>query len=405
MPPTARGLLGVTASPTHATANPAPKTSPANQSPSSQPPPGTGYPDTTDNAISAIAGLWQADAEHAPGFITSALDPVAWNSAALAWLVGQPDRPQQPRPAGRRVGHADVARVKATAKLFAELDNRFGGAHHRRALIHYLREDATQLLKGHYTEQVGRELFSTIAEAVLLTAWASYDCGLHGVAQRYYIQALRLAEDGGDQRLACSILSAMSHQATYLGHLSEAVNLARAAQTGSRTIATPTMTAQFQTMEARALARLGDSHPCRAVLAAAETSFARRNPADDPEFISYFDEAEMADEFGHCLRDLGLPQPAADHASKATASYGDQYQRSDFFALMVLADAYADQGEPEQACQAALKAMQLGETLTSARCALYVSEFRDRLHRYSQTPAVREFNEQAAGLRLWTTAA
>lgn len=381
MPPSARALLGVAPSPAHAAGTLTHEPRPDNQALSAQPPPGTEYPVTTQNAISAITGLWQADAEHARELMSSALDPAAWNAAALAWLVGQPDRPQRPIAAGRRVGQADVARIKETAKLFAELDNRFGGAHPRRALIHYLREDAAELLKGQYTDQVGRELFSTIAEAVLLTAWASYDCGLHGVAQRYYIQALRLAEAGGDQRLACSILSAMSHQATYLGHLGKAVNLARA------------------------LARLGDSHACQAVLAAAEATFTRRNPADDPEFISYFDEAEMADEFGHCFRDLGLARPAADHAAKAAASYGDQYQRSDFFALMVLADAYADQDEPEQACNAALKAMQLGETLTSARCALYVSEFRDRLDRFGRTPAIREFREQAAGLLLWGKAA
>jgi transcriptional regulator with XRE-family HTH domain len=405
MPSSACALLGVASSPVIAAGTPARKRSTDDQASSPRPHPGTEYPDTTDNAISAITGLWANDAGHAHELMTSALDPAAWNAAALAWLVGQPDRLQEPRPAGRRVGRTDVVRVRETAKLFAELDNRFGGAHPRRALIHYLREDAAELLKGQYTDQVGRELFSTIAEAVLLTAWASYDCGLHGIAQRYYIQALRLAEAGDDQRLACSILSAMSHQATYLGHLSEAVHLARAAQTGSQTIATPTMTAQFQSMEARALARIGDSHACQAILAAAEATFARRNPTDDPEFISYFDEAEMSDEFGHCFRDLGLAKPAAQHAANATASYGDQYQRSDFFALMVLADAYADHNEPEQACQAALKAMQLGETLTSARCALYVTEFRRRLDRYSRTPAVREFTEQAAGLRLWANAA
>src|SRR5205814_9039433 len=104
-------------------------------------------------------------------------------------------------------------------------------------------------------DEVGRELFTAVAEASLLAAWTSYDCGLHGLAQRYFIQALRLAQSGADRRLSCSIMSAMSHQATYLGHLPEAVNLAKAAREGLRDQATPALTAQFLAMEARALAR------------------------------------------------------------------------------------------------------------------------------------------------------
>ena len=52
-------------------------------------------------------------------------------------------------------------------------------------------------------------------------------------AQRYFIQALGLAEAAGDRLLGASILDAMSHQATYTGRFSEAANLARAARTGT----------------------------------------------------------------------------------------------------------------------------------------------------------------------------
>ena len=125
------------------------------------------------------------------------------------------------------------------------------------------------------------------------------------LAQRYFIQALALAQAGGDQLLGASILDAMSHQATYTGRFAEAANLARAARTGTTGIATATLTAHFHTMEARALARLGDAKTCDRALAEAVREFERRRPRDDPDWIRYFDEAELAAEFGHCLRDLG----------------------------------------------------------------------------------------------------
>ncbi len=243
-----------------------------------------------------------------------------------------------------------------------------------------------------------------MAEATLLAAWMSYDSGLHGLAQRYFIQALRLAELAADRRLACSILSAMSHQATFLGHLADAANLARAAQTGLGAAATPTLMAQFQAMEARALARAGDTRGCHLALAAAERSFQAADPGRDPEFIGYFNEAELAAELGHCFRDLGDSRQAAGHAARASEQSDGEYPRSDFFAAMVLADACAGQ-DPEQACHAALTALSNGRALSSARCVAYVRDFRQRLDRFGDLPAVRDFRDQAAQFALWTKAA
>ena len=255
--------------------------------------------------MTAAAGLWRADSARSQDVLSAELDPAAWSGAALAWLLSPPDSALPAAGTGLAVGRADVARVRASSELFAELDNRFGGAHARRSLIHFLDRDAAALLTGRYTDEVGRELFAAVAEASLLAAWTTYDCGLHGLAQRYFVQALRLAQSAADRRLACSIMSAMSHQATYLGHLTEAVNLARAAREGLRDQATPALTAQFLAMEARALARSGDRRGCHAALAAVERTFHVPEPGVDPEFISYFNEAELAAETAHCFRDLG----------------------------------------------------------------------------------------------------
>jgi hypothetical protein len=48
--------------------------------------------------------------------------------------------------------------------------------------------------------------------------------------------------------------------------------------------------------------RLGDARACDLALSAAVTMFERRTPGDDPEWTRYFDDAELAAEFGHCLR-------------------------------------------------------------------------------------------------------
>jgi hypothetical protein len=121
--------------------------------------------------------------------------------------------------------------------------------------------------------------------------------------------------------------------------------------------------------------------------------------------IRYFDESELSAEFGHCLRDLGRAAGAVEYASRSVEAVDESaFMRSDFFATMVLADAYLDAGEQEQACSVALKALTAGEQLRSARCVKYLSEFHQRLTAKGISRSAAEFYEQAAGLRLWRIA-
>ncbi|MER5386725.1 hypothetical protein ABT040_41905 [Streptomyces sp. NPDC002688] len=356
------------------------------------------YPASPDDAIEAVGQLWRADLNRYEPLLQAEPSEPAWNEASLRWLVApEPSVPRQ-RQDGIRVGLGDVAAIKTTADMFAELDDRFGGDHARHAAIQYLSTEVTPLLRGQYTEQVGRALLSTTAEATLLAGWMSYDACRHGLAQRYFLQALRLAQDANDRRLAGSILSAMSHQATFLGHYTQAATLARAALMGISPVATPTLRAQFHAMEARALARTGDVRACEAALSAATKALEGRNNDDEPEWISYFDEAELAAEAAHCFRDVNSARQAVTHAENAMSG---SHVRSDFFATMVLADAHLRAGDVEEACRVAVDALDLGEQLKSARCVSYLAEFRQNLAAVNDSPDVLAFAEQVREHRLW----
>jgi hypothetical protein len=350
--------------------------------------------------------LWRADLADQGVLVKGRIDPGAWNDASLRWLVEPVSPAEADLPGGVRVGIGDVERFRVTVEAFTQLDDRFGGGHARPALIQYLSGDGDRLLRGRYTGTVGSALFSSVAEATLLAAWMSYDSAPRSaLAQRYFIQALGLAQAAGDRLLGASILDAMSHQATYTGRFGEAANLARAARTGTSGIATATLTAHFHTMEARALARLGDARGCDRALAEAVREFERRRPEDDPGWIRYFDESELAAEFGHCLRDLGRATDAAQYASRSVGAVdGAGFVRSDFFATMVLADAYLAAGDLEQGCATALRALTAGELIRSGRCVNYLREFRQHLVRAGDATVVTDFGEQARGSRLWRIA-
>ncbi|AZK94899.1 hypothetical protein [Streptomyces tsukubensis] len=361
------------------------------------------YPESVGAAIGAVGPLWLADLAGDTSLLTADALDGPWHEASLQWLVAPDTRPcAAPADAWPRVGLTDVAMIKTTADMFAQLDDRFGGDHARHSLIQYLSRDVAPLLSGQYTEAVGRALFSTVGEALRLAGWMSYDACHHGLAQRYFVHGLRLAQDSDDRRLAGSILSAMSHQATFLGRYTQAATLARAARMGISRVATPTLLAQFHAMEARALARTGDTRACELALAEATTALDRRNNDDEPEWITYFDDVELAAEAAHCFRDVSSARRSVAHAENAVSG---THVRSDFFATMVLADAQMHAGNPEEACRVAADALDLGEQLRSARCVSYLAEFRQNLAQASTTTAVRDFHELAAEHRLWREAA
>ncbi|WP_433503223.1 XRE family transcriptional regulator [Pseudonocardia halophobica] len=362
---------------------------------------GLSYPDDVADSASTLATLLQADLDQAGSVVASPVNPAAWSDASLSWLVGA--RSARDEGPGT-VGASDVERIRQTRLTFAMLDNRFGGGHTRRALISYLRDDLPKTLRASASSVVQQELFAASAEITQLAAWSSYDVGHHGLAQRYFIQALALADAAEDRSLAASILDAMSHQATYLGKFREAANLARAAALGTNSLGVPVLSAHFRVMEARALARVGDSTGCDAALSEATTQFERHSTGDGPEWIQYFDEVEFAAELGHCHRDLGRPSDAIRWAAQAVEGATGEYLRSDFFATMVLAQAQLDAGEVESGCETALRALDLGEELQSTRCASYVGELRQRLPRFRGSQVLADFVEQARTRRLWPQA-
>lgn len=391
MPPAARRALGLTP---NAAAPPGDASAPRDVKLS--------YPDNASQATENVSALWRADLADATAFQGGRLDPRAWGDASLRWLIDPGRVPGEP-PSGVRIGKGDVARFRATVELFDTLDGRFGGGNAREALVKYLSVDAERLLRGRYSANVAQELFSAVGEATLLAAWMTYDSApASPLAQGYFVQALALAQAGNDRLLGASILDAMSHQATFTGRFTDAANLARAAQAGTRGIAPPTLTAHFHAMEARALARLGDGKACSAALSASVTDFERANPEDAPAWIRYFNESELSAEFGHCMRDMGRAPDAVRYAGnslKATEAFG----RSDFFVSLVLADAQLAAGDAEQACAIALKALSAGDQIRSARCVGYLREFSKHLPASAHV-AITEFREQAASSRLWRIA-
>ncbi|WP_406426613.1 collagen-like protein [Streptomyces sp. NBC_01589] len=312
---------------------------------------------------------------------------------------GFPRQRQTDRGPGQKVNSGDVAALRSVGELFRTLDHTYGGGHARQALVRYLEHEAEPMLRGTYGEAIGRRLFSAAADLTRLAGWTSYDIAAHGLAQRYFVQALRLAQAAGDRVYGSYVLITMSRQAVYLGHGREAVQLARVAQQGVGSSAPPVVMALLHAVEARGHGVLGEARTCAASLARAEHALEAARPGDDvPHWGRYFDEAQLADEFGHCHRDLQQYRAAAQHAERSLQLRAPLYARSRLFCQVVLASARLGLGELDQACLLGAEAAQQAAEMRSVRATEYVREFERRLEPYRDAAAVRGYRERVAAL-------
>jgi tetratricopeptide (TPR) repeat protein len=347
-------------------------------------------------AVALLDGLTGADMADSPEVMRSNWVSETAPSVITGYLFSTPTWHNVEVQHALSSGIGSAERIRAFTKHLMDLDLQYGGGHTRGMLLFYFRSEIVPLLRKSHPESMRREIFSAAAEVVQLLGWSAYDAGRHGAAQRYFMQGLRLAREAEDPVLGGRLLSNLSHQANYLGRYGEALQFARAAQTSAAGKASSTVTAMFLAMEARALASSRDSRMCAQVLHRAEQEFARRDPAADPHWISYFDELELAGEAAHCFRELGQPRETQMFAAQAIDPMGTPPRTRAFISMVTAAGAFKA-GNLDEALAHATQAVSLTDSLQSSRYVRYLTDFHQSLtEEHSTNPAVHQFSDLLA---------
>ncbi|MEV6583314.1 sporulation protein [Streptomyces sp. NPDC051582] len=303
-------------------------------------------------------------------------------------------------PAPQRVGHSDVTKLREAAEDARRWDSKYGGGDWRSSMVpECLRVDAAPLLLGSYSDDVGRALFGATAELTRLAGWMAFDTGQQEAAQRYYIQALRLARAAADVPLGGYVLASMSLQATYRDFPDEGVDLAQAAVERNRGLATARTMSFFRLVEARAHAKAGDSAAAGAALRAAEGWLERAREGDpDPTWLGFYSYDRFAADAAECYRDLKLPRQVRRFTEQALSRPTEEYVRSHGLRLVVSAVAELESGNLDAACAAGTRAVEVAGRISSARTTEYVRDLLHRLEPYGDEPRVAELRERARPL-------
>lgn len=319
------------------------------------------------------------------------------------WLSGPDDMPPDRSRRPGRIGDIDVARLESAATVFRNWDDSFGGGLARKAVVGQLNEVA-EMLRDSHPEAIRKRLFHVMAELAKIAATMSWDSGMPAAAQKYYVLALQAAKPTGDRSFGASVLASMARQLLNMNaaksRATDALELIRLAQDGSRDQNTPRTMAMLHTREAWCYAELGRTEAFRRATGQAEDAFAQASSGDDdPYWIAYFDAAELAGVTGGraldlARRDSRFAVEAEARIERAIALRKEGSLRSTALDQSGLAQVYFLRGEIEQAVHVGHEAIDTAERTQSDRVRVSLRELHTSSTTMRHLPEVAEMRER-----------
>jgi hypothetical protein len=352
---------------------------------------------TPQATVEVVVELWRTDLER-----RSVLASAAWVAAAFAgptreWLRNRRDEVVHGQ-SGRPIGQHDVDALWAMCGAFTDADHRLGGGYARSTLLHYIDHAVLPLLHGSYNDTIGRELMAATARLCDLCAFMSFDSGRQGLAQRYYIQALRLAQASGNRALGAHILADMSMQAHYLGDAGQALDLASAGLSTGLDCGSPSTVARCAALQGRAHALHGDHPACAQACAVAERALDRAMPADEPDWIRFFTAEQLTAEMLYMAGDLGRYHDVQRLAPAVLACSGGMERRrvlcTTAFASSYLPSPSNPRSDLDRACDLLGQVIHSLSSLSSARGLEGVNSVRRALVAHAERSSVQDVEDR-----------
>jgi len=333
------------------------------------------------HAVRALRQLWEVDAVADAAAarrmtLEGTLDP-----AVLQALVMPPDQDLSGHGT-QPVSLADIELLEGNTVLYGGLDARHGGGRFRSTFSMFLDRHAAPLLAGQFADRRGRHLYGCVADAALALGSMAHDDLLPGLAQRYDLQAMRLAQAIGDRgRLARGHIH-QARLAAVLGQPQDVLTHARSAVVAAA--GAPALVRAYAAVtEARAWAFSGDPERTLAAVEQARSAFSRAGSAADPQWLSWLDRPELEGQAAWALAQAGLAQAGAQ-ALKWAEEMSELRTRDRVELMLTGAELARLLGDEDERAALVARARRASRGLKSRRLA-------SRLERATQGKPIQEF--------------
>ncbi|MFC7882862.1 hypothetical protein ACFUVV_13405 [Streptomyces sp. NPDC057376] len=267
----------------------------------------------------------------------------------------------------RRAGAGHAGALEEAVRRIRLLDDRHGADGLYRRAAAPLRTAYALLDAGATRQTTADRLYAGAGELAISVGWLAHDSGRFDDARSHYAEALATSRMTGDPALEAHAFCNMAFLARDAGRPREAVRAAQAAQRAARPLGSARLMSLLALREAGGWAGLADRVGCEQALARAQALFGRGDSDADPEWMSFYGEAELEGLEAQCWSTLGDWPRAARHARRAAGLQDPHFTRNLALYSAELADDLARGGRPDEAAGAGLRVLDLLGEVQSSR--------------------------------------
>ncbi len=285
---------------------------------------GLGTPGSARGASTPLSGfverataLWRSDEQQRPHIVRA---PAVTGTPAVipVWeWENPPEDADVSREGMTRVSMRDITMLRSARAHYEQMYRKPGGVATRARVVGFLISEAAPLLRGSYPDATGRQLHRATGGLVAVAGICAYDSDAHGLAQRYFHQALRLAKVSGDRGLGAYVIALLVNQSLHMREHRQAVAFAESALRAAGPRITPALAADLYAMQAKAYARLGDGAGALSCILRAESAAERIRPGQEPDETGYVQPGLVNVQVAEALLNLGDLDAAREHATAA----------------------------------------------------------------------------------------
>ncbi|MDX3229799.1 tetratricopeptide repeat protein [Streptomyces sp. ME19-01-6] len=292
---------------------------------------------------------------------------------------------------GGRVGEPEAAAVEEAVRRIRLLDDRHGADSIYPHTAQPLNAAYALLDAGARRRSIADRLYAGAGELAISVGWLAHDSGRLADARAHYAEALATARVTGDPALEAHAFCNAAFLARDTGRPREAVRAAQAAQRAAGRLASPRLLSLIALREAGGWAWLTDRAGCERALLRAQALFSRGPSDSDPEWMTFYGEAELEGLEAQCWSALGDWGRAVEHARRAVALQNPHFTRNiALFTTELASDLLAD-GAPDAAAVAAARALELMDQVKSSRIRRMLDETARVLRPHGRNTVVSDF--------------
>ncbi|MEW2293540.1 hypothetical protein ABZ719_12645 [Streptomyces sp. NPDC006743] len=296
----------------------------------------------------------------------------------------------------RRAGASDAGAVEEAVRRIRLLDDRHGADGLYRRAAAPLRAAYALLDAGATRQATAERLHAGAGELAISVGWLAHDSGRFDDARSHYAEALATARMTGDAAVEAHAFCNTAFLARDAGRPREAVRAAQAAQRAARGLGSARLMSLLALREAGGWAGLADRTGCAQALTRAQVLFGRGPSEADPEWMSFYGEAELEGLEAQCWSMLGDWPRAAQHAGRAARLQDPHFSRNIALYTAELADDLARGGRPDEAAAAGMRVLDLLDQVQSSRIQMMLAGTARVLSPHRRASGVSAFLERHA---------